>query len=126
MSQLQSVHVDTHFLFCHRPEVLYVYTPPPEPAVELREVVLEGAQNIDMAISNFQVQFDGKGDRFKPGDELSGKVSLFVKCFVFAHLITSVSACHWWSHSLNITPSPFLSLMTKFTYLAMQESQWEN
>ncbi len=30
--------------------------------------------------------------------------------------ITSVSACYWSSQSLNITPSPFLSLVTKFTY----------
>ena len=51
-------------------EVVFLYTPPQELSLP---VVLQGAQNIDMAISNFHIKFDNK-DRFKPGEEISGQV----------------------------------------------------
>lgn len=54
-------------------EVVLLYTPPQELSPT---VVLQGTHNIDMAISNFHIKFDNK-DRFKPGDEISGKVRLF-------------------------------------------------
>ena len=54
-------------------DVVLLYTPPPPPEVPSPTVVLQGPQNIDMAISNFHIKFD-KRDSFKPGDEISGKV----------------------------------------------------
>ena len=53
-----------------RSDVVLLYTPPPEVSPT---VVLQGPQNIDMAISNFHIKFDNK-DSFKPGDDISGKV----------------------------------------------------
>ncbi len=41
--------------------------------------VLQGPRYIDMAISNFHIQFDHK-DRFKPGEEMSGKVRVYFHC----------------------------------------------
>ena len=52
-------------------DVVLLYAPPP-PEVS-PTVVLQGPQDIDMAISNFHIKFD-KRDSFKPGDEISGKV----------------------------------------------------
>ena len=84
-------------------EVVLLYTPTQELSPT---VVLQGAQNIDMAISNFHIKFDNK-DKFKPGDEISGKVQLFhiiLNQFhaVFAHpfIIPCVYCVHFAYHGI--------------------------
>ncbi len=71
--ELQNVDSRTGTLRLHQQqlpasEVLLVEEPQ-------RPVILRGPKNIDMAISNFHIKFDSK-EKFKPGDELSGKVIL--------------------------------------------------